>query len=448
LRGRLLIVEDEPVYRDVLLDSFGGTYDVVATDSVAGMLRAIQQHFDVLLLDDSVLDGFTTDHLEQLHDRLPGARLIVCTAGERPKSAELALRSGVQSYLVKPVELAELRLATARALEAVRQAALVASLRREPVEGGQRALPLSERAQRVASADAAVLLIGETGSGKTHLARQLHDHSRRAAGPFVAINCASIPESLADAELFGAERGAYTGAVAARPGAFELASTGTLFLDEIGELSPSIQAKLLTVLEERAVRRIGGTTTRPLDTRVMAATHRDLEVEVQAGRFRSDLLYRLQVLTLRVAALRDQREHLAALVLALLHRLAPRRGVTLAPGELERLAAHPWPGNLRELRNALERSLIFDDGDQLFPSRYIEEPRAPTRAAAAPAAAAAAAAPAAAAALTAPDRETIATLEEIEQRHIRDVLARLGGNRAAAARALGIGEATLRRKLR
>jgi DNA-binding NtrC family response regulator len=431
LRGRLLIVEDEPLYREVLRDAFAPAHDVVTVASIAEMLAALRQRFDVLVLDDCVSDGFTTDHLAHIHDRLPGARLIICTAGDRPKSAELALKYGVQSYLVKPVELAEVRLATTRALEAARQAAVLASLRREPVASAQ-ASPLSARELRVAEAEATVLLVGETGSGKTYLARQLHDSSRRAAGPFVAMNCASIPESLADVELFGAERGAYTGAVAARPGAFELASTGTLFLDEIGELSPAIQAKLLTVLEERAVRRLGGTTARPLDTRVMVATHRDLSAEVQAGRFRSDLLYRLQVVTLRVAALREQRAEIPALALALLRKLTPRREVELGPGEVERLANHPWPGNVRELRNALERALIFDEGDQLYPSRYIEEGRA-------------AAGPAPAAGVGAPG--TLATLEEVEQQHIRYVLGQLGGNRAAAARALGIGEATLRRKL-
>jgi two-component system, NtrC family, response regulator HydG len=334
----------------------------------------------------------------------------------------------VQSYLVKPVDIGELRLAVARAREASLQAAVIASLHRAAPPPGEE---LPERARRVAASDTAVLLIGETGSGKTQLARQLHDHSRRSSGPFVALNCASIPESLADAELFGAERGAFTGAVAARPGAFELASPGTLFLDEIGELSPAIQAKLLTVLEDNAVRRVGGAVSRPIDARVIAATHRDLHAQVRAGAFRSDLLYRLDVVTLHVPPLRDTPERLPALAAHLLRRLAPSRRVALGPGEVERLAAHAWPGNIRELRNALERALIFEDGELLYPSRHLAATAAASGAHDDRAAAAA-----------------IATLREIEDRHIRTVLQQLDGNRTATARALGIGEATLRRKLR
>ncbi len=428
MRGRILIAEDDTLFSDVLVDSLGDEFDIVVTSALSD-LWGIRRRFDVVLMDDHLSDGWTTDHLDAIVEATGGARLVLCTAGTRTESADLAIKHGIQSLLVKPVTVDEVRLAMRRALEAARLTTRIAAKDRvNNVDDDGLSTELAELLQRAAKSTATILLGGETGVGKTHVARRIHTWSSRRVGPFMHVNCAAVPEALADVEFFGAERGAYTGSVQARPGAFELASGGTLFLDEIADLPLALQAKILTVIEEQTLRRVGGTTSRPIDVRLIAATHSNLRERVTEGRFREDLLYRLEVLPVRIPALRESPARIPDLVAELVRRLAPGATVELAPGELDRLISHPWPGNVRELRNVLERALILDPHTRLEPSRHLfTAPQKPAEPAA---------------------ESTLGlTLREVELRHMRATLAQTQGNKVAAARALDISVATLRRRL-
>jgi two-component system, NtrC family, response regulator HydG len=287
------------------------------------------------------------------------------------------------------------------------------------------------QARRVAQVDATVLLNGESGSGKERIARLIHDSSRRQGGPFVAINCAAVPESLLESELFGHARGAFTGAVSDRPGLFESARGGTLLLDEVGELPLAMQAKLLRVLQEREVRRVGENKTRAIDVRLVAATHRELGAEVKAGRFREDLLFRLKVVALKVPPLRERAEDIIPLAKVALLEATTR--AKLPPKELSAavsrvLLEYRWPGNVRELFNAMERAAVLADRRTLQPADLPEELRAPMEVAVPVGAG--------------------QTLSEVERAAILAALAAEHGNRAKTAQRLGIGQATLFRKLK
>ena len=293
-------------------------------------------------------------------------------------------------------------------------------------------LELLTLADRAARTDASVLITGESGTGKELIARRIHRASKRAKGPFVAVNCAALPDSLAESELFGHEKGAFTGADARRIGRFEQAQGGTLFLDEIGELTDAVQAKLLRVLEERCVERVGGAAPIPVDLRVVAATNRDLEREVEAGRFRGDLFYRLNVMRLHLTSLKERPGDLDLLVPTLLESLAGRLAVparTLSSEAMDRLRAYGWPGNVRELRNALERALIVAAGEQITLTDL-------------PALDAAAPVP-----TSEPDGGGL-SLPARERRAILEALESTGGHREKAATLLGISVRTLYNRLR
>lgn len=286
-------------------------------------------------------------------------------------------------------------------------------------------------AQRVAQVDSTVLLTGESGVGKERMARFIHERSARAAGPFVALNCGAVPESLLESELFGHTRGSFTGATQDRVGLFEAANGGTLLLDEIGEVSPAMQVKLLRVLQEREIRRVGENRNRPVNVRLLAATNRDLPSEIRAARFREDLYYRLRVVEIKVPALRERREDILALARSFLDATAQRTGrkVTgFTPAAAQQLLTYPWPGNVRELGNAVERAVVLaqrsriDVGD-LPPEIGLAVPE-----------------PVAAG--------DVRTLDQVERDYITAVLRAVGGNRAQAAVKLGIGPATLYRKLK
>jgi DNA-binding NtrC family response regulator len=288
-----------------------------------------------------------------------------------------------------------------------------------------------ELAQRVAQVDSTVLLSGESGVGKERVARFIHERSTRTAGPFVAINCGAVPEGLLESELFGHARGSFTGATQDRVGLFEAANGGTLLLDEIGEVPPAVQVKLLRVLQEREIRRVGENRNRPVDVRVLAATNRDLVTEIRAARFREDLYYRLKVVEIRVPALRERREDILSLARSFLDAAAERTGRKVSgftPAAAEHLLTYPWPGNVRELENAVERAVVLArrsrvDVDDLPPEIGLAVPE-----------------PVAVGA--------VRTLAQIERDYIASVLHAVGGNRAQAAAKLGIGPATLYRKLK
>jgi transcriptional regulator with PAS, ATPase and Fis domain len=292
---------------------------------------------------------------------------------------------------------------------------------------------LMDLARRIALVDSTVLITGESGTGKERVARLIHGASSRAGRPFITVNCGAITETLLESELFGHVRGAFTGAVMERPGLFEAANGGTLLLDEIGEISSAMQVKLLRVLQEREIRRVGDSLSRPVDVRVIAATNRDLAREMAEGRFRRDLYYRLHVVALEVPPLRERREDIPALAETLLAEAATRLGRALAglsPRAAEQLLAYPWPGNVRELENAMERAVALARGPRAELEDLPEEVRAPPPAPCPP--------------LSLPIRP----LAAVEQAYILAVLEFNGGNQARAARQLGIGPATLYRKLR
>jgi len=289
-----------------------------------------------------------------------------------------------------------------------------------------------ELAQRAAPTEATVLLTGESGTGKERLARFIHDRSQRAGGPFVAINCGALPETLLESELFGHTKGAFTGATGERKGLFEASSGGTFFLDEISETTPGVQVRLLRALQERTVRPVGATKELPVDVRILAATNRDLASLVAEGAFRKDLYYRLRVLPLELPPLRERREDLLPLARELIARTCRENHCgpcSLSSDVLDRLHGYSWPGNVRELENAIERAVILAEGQprievaDLPPEVRGENPVAATA-------------------------QEILTLAEVERRHIVATLERLGDNRQATAEALGIGENTLWRRLK
>jgi transcriptional regulator with GAF, ATPase, and Fis domain len=297
-----------------------------------------------------------------------------------------------------------------------------------------------DAARKVAATAATVLLTGESGTGKEVVARAIHQASTRAEGPFVAVNCAALPETLVESELFGHERGAFTGADRLKRGRFELAAGGTLLLDEIGELTPSMQAKLLRVLQERQYERVGGTTTLEADVRLIAATNRDLERAVADGRFREDLFYRLAVFRIHLPALRERGEDVLLLADRFVRELGARMGrqeAGFSSAAREVLLAHAWPGNVRELQNAIERALIVADGELISPEHLDIVPRAPGEVTIPAVAARPAEAP-----------PPVLTIAELEKGMITEALRRTKGNKARAAAALGLSPTRLLRRIR
>ncbi len=312
--------------------------------------------------------------------------VLVVSALDTAKTAVEALQSGAADYIVKGFDIEELRKRVANLLQLSELTEENRRLRRELVADGQfgRLLGASvamrrvfEMAERVAVTDATVLILGESGTGKDLLAQEIHERSPRRGKAFVAVNCAALPENLIESELFGYERGAFTGAAQQRKGKFELASGGTIFLDEIGDMNPVTQAKVLRALENRKIERLGGTHSIDVDVRVISATHRDLPAEIGAGRFREDLYYRLRVVTLELPALRAHKEDLALLVDALLRQLGARHGRRARVNQeaMDLLWRYDWPGNVRELRNALERTLVLCAGDEITAADLPEEVR-------------------------------------------------------------------------
>ncbi|MBL8741464.1 MAG: sigma-54-dependent Fis family transcriptional regulator, partial [Myxococcales bacterium] len=351
-------------------------------------------------------------------------------------SAVEAMKLGAFDYLEKPISSpAALRELCARALARRRQ--LVSPVR-DFSATDQKALasqapamrPVVDAIAKVAKTNATVLLSGESGTGKEVTARAIHDLGPRASGPFVAINCAVLTENLLESELFGHEKGAFTGAHTQRRGRLELADGGTFFLDEVGELEPGLQAKLLRALEERQFERLGGARPVTIDVRWIAATHRDLRKMVAAGTFRDDLYHRLAVFPIKLPALRERREDIVALAHHLLRALSGATPAPFSPAVERALLARPWPGNVRELKNALERALILADGGPLTPELFASDDASERDAE------------------SAPPSLSASSLEELEKQAIARALAAAGGNRKAAAERLGIGLRTLYEKLK
>lgn len=386
----ILIVDDEPSARYALRRALEHKYRVAEADSAAAAREALIRERPAVVLLDIVMPG--EDGLEFLRwMRAEGHEqpVLVVSALDTAKSAAEALKLGAADYLVKGFDVEELRTRVGNLLRLAELAEENERLRRRLVTEGEFGAMLGasaamrrvfEIAERVAPTDATVLILGESGTGKELLAQELHRRSPRAAGPFVAVNCAALPENLIESELFGYEKGAFTGASQQKKGKFELASGGTLFLDEIGDMNPVTQAKVLRVLEERKIERLGGSRPFEVDVRVISATHRDLPAETAAGRFREDLYYRLRVVTLELPPLRTHKEDIPLLAEAFLRLLGARHGrqARLSHEALDALLRYDWPGNVRELKNTLERSLILARGEEITVADLPEEVRRDT----------------------------------------------------------------------
>jgi DNA-binding NtrC family response regulator len=383
---RLLIVDDEEAARYGIrraLETFG--CEIAEADSAEAARALISENnFDLLLLDVNLPGISGLEFLKELqtefeNNKTEAPLVIIITAHGSERLAVQAVKGGAYDYVSKPFELDDLRLVVKNAFETIKLRRENRSLRRRiEIESSQRGALLGNskamqqvRAtiEKVADTDATVLVRGESGTGKELVARELHDRSTtRSSGAFIAVNCAALPSELIESELFGHEKGAFTGAAARRKGKFEQANGGTLFLDEIGDMSANVQAKLLRALEERRIERLGGDESIPVDVRIVSATHRALEEEIDNGNFRADLFYRLRVVTVEIAPLRERREDIPLLAAAFAHQASERHGLperALGRDALRQLMENDWPGNVRELKNVIERAAIMSEGDEL-----------------------------------------------------------------------------------
>jgi DNA-binding NtrC family response regulator len=373
----ILIVDDEPAARYGLRRALEAKYRVAESDSAEAAREALHREQPDLILLDVVLPGESgISFLRWMREQGSEVPVLIVSALDTAKIAVEALQLGAADYLVKGFELEELRQRVANLLKLATLERENDALRRRLTTEGQFGQMIGrsaemrrafEMADRVAPADSTVLILGESGTGKDLLSQEIHARSPRAGKAYVAVNCAALPETLIESELFGYERGAFTGAAQQKKGKFELASGGTIFLDEIGDMNPVTQAKVLRALENRTIERLGGTQTIPVDVRVISATHRNLQTEIRAGKFREDLFYRLRVVTIDLPPLRAHKEDIAVLAEAFLQMHAQRLGRTarLSREAMTALERYDWPGNVRELKNALERSLVLCRGEEI-----------------------------------------------------------------------------------
>ena len=445
--GRVLVVDDEAIARENLVHALvrAGYEAEHVGDSRAALAELDRVQYDLLLTDlrlgeASELDGIGL--MERARKLFPGLEVVAMTGYATVPGAVTAMNRGAFSYLAKPLNLDEVRALTARAVENSRLRREVLDLRQRlkdrdapPLLVGrsQAMASLMGTIAQVAPTSSTVLLLGETGTGKELVARAIHHASQRAGRRFLGVNCGAFSEELLASELFGREKGAYTGATERKAGLFEAAEGGTLFLDEVGEMTPSMQVRLLRVLQERKILRVGGTTDIPVDVRVIAATNKDLAVEAETGAFRLDLYYRLNVITLRLPALAERREDIPLLARHFLLKyseLLGREVRELAPEVLDILGSYPFPGNIRELENLMERAVVLAEGPvvearHLPPELQLDQPRLKTS-----------------------RHGGLPTLEENERQHILWVLEQTGNNKSRAAEILGIDRASLWRKLK
>ena len=437
MQAQVLIVDDDSAIRELLREFLAE--EGLATREAASAAEARQaleaSDLDVILLDMWLPDGDGLDVLDSLRGR-PEIPVIVITADSSSSRTIRAMQAGAFDYLVKPLEPEAVRAALRRALEQRRMArdlrATVLPDGRERIVGSGAAMQaVYKLIGRIADAQASVLITGETGTGKELVAETLHQNSSRRAGPLVRVNCAALPESLLESELFGHEKGSFTGAINLRKGRFELADGGTIFLDEVGELSPSTQKKLLRVLQFGEFERVGGSVTLRSDARVVAATNRNLEAEVQKGQFREDLYYRLNVLRIALPPLSERRDDIPSLIAHFLDRYRPAPGAPpakISGPALRQLIAGDWPGNVRQLENSIQQAVVLSGGRVITPEHLRQTPISPV-----------------------PDknhldlaalvRESVplkSVLAKVEREMIVEALRQAAGNRSEAARMLHI----------
>jgi len=440
---QIVIAEDDEDLAFVLREALRRQrYEAEVAPTAGALLDKLKATaYDLILLDVRLPDMDGLDAIPKCRELAPDTPIIVMTAHGTRQTAMDAITRGAYDFFTKPLKMDEFQVVVSCALDRRRLQKQVKVLR-ESQPGGVEGLigqsePLKrvvEMAHRAAPTDLTVLILGESGTGKEVLARGIHRLSPRKDGPFVPVNCAAIPEGLLESELFGHERGAFTGAVRARPGRFELAKEGTLFLDEIGDMPLTMQAKILRVLQEREFERVGGTRTIAADVRVIAATHRDLDAAVAQGTFRQDLFYRLQGVGMHLPALRERVDDLPLLAAHLLERAAKRLNrppAVLSPEAMRCLWTYPWPGNVRELQHVLEGAMVMSDGvihSEHLPAaiQHPAQPRLPA----------------------AENGPTLSgsldeALEEWERRMILNALSQTQGVQARAAKVLGVSERSL-----
>jgi len=442
VRGKILLVDDDASVRFGIQDFLSAHgFEILEAESCqAGRERFLRDRPDLALLDYKLRDGTALELLPQLRTMDPGIPLVVLTGNASIDLAVQVIKLGAEQFFTKPVELPALLVFIERLIETQRArrgqlAGKFQSHREEPdpfLGDSPLIQELKQTAHRVLDSDSPVLIQGETGTGKGVLAQWLHRHGPRADEPFIHLNCAGLAPQFLETELFGHERGAFTGAVQRKQGLLEVAHHGTVFLDEIGDVDAQVQPKLLKVLEEQRFRRLGDVEDRQVDIRLVAATHQDMAERVRTRQFRVDLYYRISTLPLRLPALRERKQDIPHIAESLLLRLAQERGrpgLALTPGAMAALQDYAWPGNIRELRNVLERAVLLTSRgsleavDLLFASGIGPD--------------------------AGPSQEELSlTLREVEQRHIERVLAAEGGHVERAARRLGIPRSSLYEKLK
>ncbi|HZX64337.1 MAG TPA: sigma-54 dependent transcriptional regulator [Myxococcales bacterium] len=448
----LLLVDDEPANLDSLERIFAREgYKTQRAETGAAALAALRDKPADVVLTDLMMPGMSGQELLRAVKAVaPDAEVVLMTAYGTVEAAVAAMKDGAYDFLTKPLKRHAVLKSVSQALEKHRLVLENKQLRARlagvssPIVGQSPALRSTlDIIRQAAPSSATVLLLGESGTGKELFARALHEHSTRAQAPFVPINCAAIPDTILESELFGYERGAFTGAVARKEGRIERAQGGTLFLDEIGELSLGVQVKLLRFLQEGEIERLGGTSPVKVDSRVVAATNRDLASAVQSGKFREDLYYRLNVIQVILPPLRERLEDIPLLADHFVGKYAAKNGKQfsgITPSALEALEAYPWPGNVRELEHAIERAVVLSSGSEIdidaLPQPVLQAarggPRAPIPAAL--------------------EGRTLSiplgtTMEEIELRVIRETLRHTKGDKNLAAQLLGIAARTIYRKL-
>ncbi|MDD4355646.1 MAG: sigma-54 dependent transcriptional regulator [Smithellaceae bacterium] len=448
----ILIVDDDLAHRLMLKKLLGGWgYRISEADDGAGAVEAVDRRsFDLILMDIRMMKVSGIEAMEQIKKINPAIPVIIMTAYASVETAVSALKKGAYDYLTKPLDFDELQIVIERATEHsllkkendyLKERLGEKFDRRNMIGQSPAMVRLLETVAQVAATEATVMITGESGSGKEMIANAIHYNSNRKDAPFIKINCAALTETLLESELFGHEKGSFTGADKRREGKFRQADGGSIFLDEVSEMSPAMQVKLLRVLQERELTRVGGSEVIAVNVRVIAASNRDLKKEMEQGRFREDLFYRLNVVALNVPSLEDRKEDIPLLAQHFLQEFAAKNSKNVAsftPAAMQKLVRYLWPGNVRELMNAVERAVVLsrnpvlDESDLTLLTAEDEDAEGKDRSGAG--------FPLAGASGNLP-------LEEVEKRSILEALNSCGGNKSEAARRLGITRKTLRKKL-